>query len=68
MPHATAGDGVEWLAALCRELEIPPLRAYGITADDIPVLAEKAAQASSMKGNPVVLTTEELREILSRAL
>jgi alcohol dehydrogenase class IV len=68
MPHATAGDGVEWLAALCRRLEIPPLRTYGITDADIPVLVEKAAQASSMKGNPVVLTTEELREIVSRAL
>uniref|UniRef100_Q01ZQ1 Iron-containing alcohol dehydrogenase n=1 Tax=Solibacter usitatus (strain Ellin6076) TaxID=234267 RepID=Q01ZQ1_SOLUE len=68
MPHATAGDGVEWLAALCRRLEIPPLRAYGITDADIPALVEKAAQASSMKGNPVVLTTEELREIVSRAL
>jgi len=29
---------------------------------------EKAAQASSMKGNPIVLTEEELREIVSRAL
>ena len=68
MPHATAGDGVEWLTALCRQLEIPPLRAYGITDADISALVEKAAQASSMKGNPVVLTTEELREIVSRAL
>ncbi len=68
LPHATAGDGVEWLAALCRKLDVPPLGTYGITAADIPVLVEKAAQASSMKGNPVVLTSEELREIISRAL
>ena len=35
---------------------------------DLPVLVEKAAQASSMKGNPIELTAEELREIISRAL
>jgi hypothetical protein len=29
---------------------------------------EKAAQASSMKGNPIVLTAEELRQIIARAI
>jgi alcohol dehydrogenase class IV len=66
--HATAGDGVAWVAALCQELEIPPLRGYGVTQSDVPVLIEKAAQANSMKGNPIALTEEELREIISRAL
>ena len=68
LPHATAGDGVEWVAALCRKLEVPPLRTYGLTPADLPLLVEKAAQASSMKGNPTVLTADELREIVSRAL
>ncbi len=67
-PHATATDGVAWIAALCQELEIPPLRTYGITQSDLALLVEKAGQASSMKGNPIVLTGEELREIISRAL
>jgi alcohol dehydrogenase class IV len=67
-PEATAADGVSWIAALCQKLEIPPLRTYGVAASDLPVLVEKAAQASSMKGNPIVLTGEELREIVSRAL
>jgi alcohol dehydrogenase class IV len=49
-------------------LEIPPLRAYGVTEADIPDLVEKAAQASSMKGNPIVLTPEELRQIIQRAI
>jgi len=61
-------EGVKWVSELCRELEIPPLRAYGITPDDIPTLAEKASQASSMKANPIVLTADELREVLTRAL
>jgi alcohol dehydrogenase class IV len=67
-PHATAPDGAAWIAALCRKLEIPPLRNYGVTQSDLPVLVEKAAQANSMKGNPIVLTEGELREIISRAL
>jgi alcohol dehydrogenase class IV len=67
-PHATAPDGVACVAALCQELEIPPLRTYGVAESDLALLVERAAQASSMKGNPIVLTGEELREIISRAL
>ncbi len=67
-PHATAGDAVLWIADLCERLAIPPLRAYGIGPADIDSLAGKAAQTSSMKGNPIPLTDEELREIARRAL
>jgi alcohol dehydrogenase class IV len=66
--QATAEDGVHWTADICRRLEIPPLRAYGVSEADIPDLVEKAAQASSMKGNPIVLTPKELREIVERAM
>jgi alcohol dehydrogenase class IV len=65
---ATAEDGVRWVAALCRRLKIPGLRAYGVTEADIPALIEDAARASSMKANPIVLTAEELREIITRAI
>jgi alcohol dehydrogenase class IV len=67
-PQATAADGVRWIARLCRHLEIPPLGTYGVRASDIPGLAEKAAKASSMKGNPIPLTPAELGEILTRAI
>jgi alcohol dehydrogenase class IV len=67
-PQATAEDCVRWTAETCRKLEIPPLRAYGVTEADIPGLVEKAAQASSMKGNPIVLTPEELRQIIEGAI
>ena len=67
-PHATAPDGVACVAALCQKLEIPPLRTYGVTGSDLALLVEKAAQSSSMKGNPIVLTPEELHEIISRSL
>jgi alcohol dehydrogenase class IV len=67
-PQAAAEDGVGWTRDLCRRLEIPPLRAWGVTTADIPVLVEKAANASSMKANPLTLTPDELREIISQAI
>jgi alcohol dehydrogenase class IV len=65
---ATAADGVAWMDSLCGDLKIPRLRTYGINASDIEGLCDKASRASSMKGNPLPLTAEEMREILSRAL
>ena len=67
-PHAAAADAVHWTAEICRRLHIPPLVDYGIRTADIPSLVEKAAKASSMKANPIVLTNEELAEIIARAL
>jgi alcohol dehydrogenase class IV len=66
-PNATADDGVGWLQQLCADLKIPALGTYGISPDDVAVLCDKAAQASSMKGNPITLTPDELREILNRS-
>ena len=67
-PHSTASDAVAFAAHLCRRFAIPPLAAYGIGASDISPLAEKAARSSSMQTNPIVLSPEELREILTLAL
>jgi alcohol dehydrogenase class IV len=67
-PHANADDGVRWVAGICRQLEIPPLRDYGVREEDIPALVEKAANASSMKGNPIALTPDELSEIARRSV
>jgi alcohol dehydrogenase class IV len=67
-PSATAAAGVAWVAALCRDLQIPGLGAYGLTEADFPDLIAKAQQASSMKGNPIQLTVEELEEILKKAM
>jgi alcohol dehydrogenase class IV len=65
---ATAADGVAWVQNLCRELQIPPLNSYGLADSDFPALIEAAALASSMQGNPVQLSHDDLTEILSRAL
>ncbi len=67
-PGATAEDGAAWVREVCRRLEIPPLRAWGVSEADVPVLVEKAARASSMKGNPLPLTSAELTEIISLAV
>jgi alcohol dehydrogenase class IV len=64
---AIAEDGIGWVRGICQELEIPPLKAYGIGEQDVPELIAEAARASSMKANPLVLTPEELREVLTRS-
>lgn len=66
--QAKAEAGVAWVRELTEELAIPPLSTYGLTADQVQPLVEKASRASSMKGNPIVLNTEELQSILLRAL
>jgi len=67
-PNAAAEDGVEWVRAICQELNIPPLSSYGIREADVPVLVEKASRASSIKANPIELTANELGEVLTHAL
>jgi alcohol dehydrogenase class IV len=67
-PQAAVEDGVAWTAEICRILEIPRLRTYGVSQEDVPVLVEKAAKASSMKANPIVLTPDELGEIIAAAV
>jgi alcohol dehydrogenase class IV len=65
---ATADDGVRWVAELVQELQIPGLIEYGITRQHTGELVARAAQASSMKANPIQLTAEELDTVLEAAL
>ncbi len=65
---AQAEDGAAWAADLVEALGIRRLAAYGITAADIPEIVAKSQQASSMKANPIPLTTDELAAILHAAL
>jgi len=66
--HAEAEYGAAWVTNLCARMEVPPLSSYGLQRDQIPALVEKAANANSMKGNPIQLTADELTEIASLAL
>lgn len=64
---AIASDGADWLRALVVRLAIPPLSACGLTADAFDTVVDQATRASSMKGNPIDLTRDELREMLRAA-
>ena len=61
-------DAIDWVTELCQALQIPGLRAYGVTESDCGTLVEEAARASSTKANPIALTNEELTEVLQRSL
>jgi alcohol dehydrogenase class IV len=65
---ATVYDGIKWLEDIVRELNVPKLTVYGITREDIPVIVEKAQNASSMKANPVKFSEQELSEILEKTI
>jgi alcohol dehydrogenase class IV len=67
-PEASAEEGAEWVRRLCLKLEIPRLGRHGVTPADGSVLVANARRASSMKGNPVSLTEEELTALLLRCL
>jgi len=67
-PHAEPEDGVAWVSEICHRLRVPPLGSYRLRLEDVPAVVDSAAKASSMKGNPITLTPEELREVLTRAL
>jgi alcohol dehydrogenase class IV len=67
-PHMRADDGAEWVSDLSSALQIRSLSAYGITSADLAEIVEKSANASSMQGNPIKLTSRELMSILEAAL
>jgi alcohol dehydrogenase class IV len=66
--EATPGDGITHLQALNAAFAIPGLSRYGVTPADFPRIVAAAKPSSSMKGNPIVLTDEELTWILEQAL
>ena len=66
--NAKAEEGIARIHDLCDALDIPGLSDFGITEDHFPDLIARSKKASSMKGNPVNLTDEELTEILQKAV
>ena len=63
-----ADDAADWLHQLITQLDIKPLSAYGLSAEDVPAVVAKAKQASSMKANPIELTDDELSSVLEAAI
>jgi alcohol dehydrogenase class IV len=64
---ARAIDGVEWIQELCSALKVPSLTDFGLKEEDFAAVAAKAEKSSSMKGNPIVLTSDELMDILMKS-
>ncbi|MEE9369853.1 MAG: iron-containing alcohol dehydrogenase [Sedimentisphaerales bacterium] len=62
-----AVDGVEWVKGLCTVLKLPSLDEFGWKELDFPTVVAKAKKSSSMKGNPIALTDDELMKILKKA-
>jgi len=64
---AKAADVVTWVQELCMALKVPSLASFGLKQQDFETIAAKAKKSSSMKGNPVELTDDELLNIISAA-
>jgi alcohol dehydrogenase class IV len=67
-PAASIEDGLAWLRETITMLGIPGLATSGIGPADADDVAVKAARSSSMQGNPVTLSHDDLRAILLAAL
>ena len=67
-PGATVDEGLAWIRDTITLLAIPGLASFGVRAQDADAMAAQAARSSSMQGNPVVLSHDDLRAILLSAL
>jgi alcohol dehydrogenase class IV len=67
-PAAAVEDGFAWIRDTVALLEIPRLAAFGLSLQDVDDVVAKAAGSSSMQGNPVVLSHDDLRTILLDAI
>ncbi len=67
-PDGTIEEAIAQLKNTCTQMLVPGLEDFGIRESDIPAITAKAKNASSMKGNPIELTDEELAGILEEAL
>jgi alcohol dehydrogenase class IV len=64
---AARSELIALLADWSKRLQLPRLNGYGISAEDFPMIVVNS-RGSSMLTNPIVLTDEEIREILERRL
>jgi alcohol dehydrogenase class IV len=66
-PGASIEDGIDWVRETVSLLAIPGLASFGIRPEEADEIAEKASRSSSMQGNPIALSIEELKQILRQA-
>ena len=66
-PKAAIEDGVGWVRETLALLRIPGLGTFGLAPEHAADIAAQALRSSSMRGNPVALSQDDLRGILVRA-
>jgi alcohol dehydrogenase class IV len=67
-PAASVQDGLAWIYETLTLLNVPGLAAFGLGPQHAGDIAAKALTSSSMQGNPVPLSRDDLTAILLRAL
>jgi alcohol dehydrogenase class IV len=67
-PAASIEDGLAWIRETLTLLAVPGLAAFGLGPQAIDDVAAKAMKSSSMQGNPVALSHDDLKAILVQAL
>jgi alcohol dehydrogenase class IV len=67
-PGASAADGLAWIRETLALLAVPGLAAFGVGTGQIDDVAAKALTSSSMQGNPVPLSRDDLKAVLLQAL
>jgi alcohol dehydrogenase class IV len=67
-PGASVADGLAWIRKTLALLAVPGLAAFGFGVGQIDDVAAKALTSSSMQGNPVPLSRDDLKGILLQAL
>jgi alcohol dehydrogenase class IV len=60
-------DAVAWLRETAAALHVPLLGSVGLQPPQHAEVADKAARSSSMQGNPIALSGDELRQVLQAA-
>jgi alcohol dehydrogenase class IV len=67
-PAASIEDGLAWIRETLTLLGVPGLAAFGLGPGQADAVAAKAITSSSMQGNPVALSHDDLKAILLEAL
>jgi alcohol dehydrogenase class IV len=67
-PAASVEDGLAWIRVTLTVANVPGLAAFGLGPQDADDIAAKALTSSSMQGNPVPLSHEDLKAIVLQAL
>jgi alcohol dehydrogenase class IV len=67
-PASSIEDGLAWIRETLAMLQVPGLAAFGLGPQHVGEVAAKALTSSSMQGNPVALSHDDLEAILLQAL